>query len=889
MMLGLSLAITQPRLAGAGAVPPAVYDYVIIHDGDASTPNSFLKTLADIEADGTGGTVGVYQPSDAVYYSKTIITLSTTTAPVIFQAAELGVRIDRVVNETSDAEIHLIGLELVSYETPMVDPVIKCDDVAGDFHVIDCDVKGNWHGDPDFAFDPTAAYEEYGHVRAAVSGGLITGGTIIHPFIGNNWGDGSTDTGTATITIQNNSTTHPSGTVATGWSVNIVAGVITGVNAGTSGTGYQSSAASLEQIFDIDGRVTPRDLLGAGFQTGGVCTGRMYFTNNRFSLLGDGIKPSYGDMEIVGNSFDLMCGDSVSFKAHLTNGNIFVCNDNFFTRPIVRDDDFGNPHADCIQGEASLLTADCLVEIERNVAMNGTTRGYTQGVHLADTSAANTHAYSGRICDNIFAVDGAVNAILVSRIRDFMMKGNTACKYDVARADGKNVGVTASIILQEKAYGSVYWGLNLAEGITSMPSGVKVEGNVLLTVNSAADYTAKFVLPHSLPATKTAALAAFVTQGAAIACGAQRPSSGVDFVAGTTDLTLEPTYGRAAPTLNAPLSTASASGWCRIVGGPDSGSYSVTGTGFAVEFANDNIGTGSASGGTSGTYDLTTKPYFRLTRTTGAVNNVTESGTVTWRAAYATQWLITTTPAGSYAGVDNQNAAWSLLAAPGLGTATNHNMAVISAEIRFDAISNSRQIFARTTSQDQIQTTTGNILHVNFASAGVNARTVDALTAGSYMRIIILIDTTTSRIQVIIDTERKLLSTAAITLNDTLDLNAIFNTGAGYAMFASNTGTNLMNGAMRYFYWHSWNKAARPNLAIPLADTDAEVAAWYNRFSPDTVGANGNGVLTDSVLGAEQPLGFWNFDTTAANDAGGQPNLGSVASRPFIKQASTYV
>lgn len=877
------------------------YDYLITNDGSAGTPGSFLNIMALGPATLAGKTIGVQPlPGGAAYSKKSfgtgqLLPGGTLGQTITFKATSKPCRIDRLSFNTGNVSMIWDGFDLLSYQTPMVDSVVYNETWAGDLTFNGNYMSGNYRGDPYFPLDVLKEdYKEYAHVRAIVSGGVVTGGTVMRAYIGDNWTGAKTDplNGTITFNIVNtvNVTKTGTGTNASG-TINVVNGFLdqASINITAGGTLYSSTSTSLETIFDIPGRITMKGLLdyiyrdGVNTQAG---NGRVYWLDNYMTLASNGIKSKRPGHTIIGNTIDAMHGDCIGINGG-TGGVETVIKFNFLTRPVARGDDYGQPHCDGIQfgNQGTMLVSDHLLWIEGNVISNGVTRANFQSMLISDVPAPpSTVAYSGRICNNI-AMNATVPIMMqISRARDLLIYGNTFGRYDPT--DPVNAGTTGQVAIVSAAYGSVYVGENIYEFSAGFPPTARLENNAIVTPRSSADYQAKFANPLSHPTTLAECIAAWTSIGAVADKGAVRTGNPVDWVNRTVNVSGERVYAKFATYLDAPLSTPVTSAWTRIIGGPDTGSYSVSGSGFTVEFADDRQGTNTVAGGTAGTY--TRGKYIRAKMTTGAANNTTEAASITL-GGFTYTWSVITTSVLSYSSIDNQATAWSLLAAPGLGTATNHNMLVFSMEARADVITTGRVFLGRTTSNDQVSVVTPGVFQLALSTGGVTAKTEMTLTANTWYRIIVLIDTTLQRVEIIVNDGKATLATAAATLNGSMNLNTLFNSAPGLGLFAANAGGVMIDGQMRFLYWHSWNKASRPNLAIPPANTEEDVTNWYSRFSPDFIGANGNGVLTDTVLGPEQPLGLWKFAPALANDPGGQPNLGSVANRPWIKQAGLYV
>ena len=106
--------------------------------------------------------------------------------------------------------------------------------------------------------------------------------------------------------------------------------------------------------------------------------------------------------------------------------------------------------------------------------------------------------------------------------------------------------------------------------------------------------------------------------------------------------------------------------------------------------------------------------------------------------------------------------------------------------------------------------------------------------------------------------------------------SALFHSSGDLGIFGeSDGGGTLFDGAFE-FMWIDWGGSG---YTIP----DITLASIRNKWAAGIIGANGNGPT------GSQPKCFWTAtDLTEANSGGGMPNLGSISSKPLVKQAGTY-
>ena len=863
----------------------AQYDYLVTNDGDATTANSFASVLALGAPALSGKTVGVQPLAGGARYSKKTFSLDVTTQPVTFQALGANCRIDRIKFDDNAAEIILDGFEILSYQIPMTEPVIEQINSPGPFTIKNSPrVAGNiGDGDPLAAFNPdTNLYKELGNVVAIVDEvtGAITGGEVYNPYIGDNWTGDKTDplNGTITFEITKGRPQNP-GSGASGITIQVVDGYLQEqtIQVGNGGSGYLDTTNELTTLFKIPGAVRFSDKMSYIFQVSppSIAHGRATFLNNYVTLGRRGLV-GHENMHIEGNWFDNLMGDQVQIGG--ANALLFDANPlgtvvtwNTFSRAFVRGFDYGNPHCDYIQlGGNNTRLADWNVRIEGNVMLTGQSRSSGQGIFLSDM--VPPHAYTGRVCNNFVVIDESINCLNVEESKDLIVYGNTVARYDHSNAGNAN---TASVNFPGSTSGTVIVGCNIAEGYTGLAPRIRTEldPNASLLRNDAADYLAKFAAPDTQPATRDALIAAYASIGSVSSKGAGRTGGHVNWAARTVDLSGEPVAATFDNLQGAPISSSVPSNVARIVGGPDTGTFEVTGPGFAVQFADDAAFTQNVTPpATSGAYAR--GKYARMACNTGSAGVTTVNGALTLNG-WLSSWSVTTASVLSYVGVDNGGAVWSKMSS-NLGAGV-HNKLVLSAEVRLDALSN-RVIAGRTATNDYLGVTTGPILQVLLGGGtNFNIRTSTALSTG-WRRIILVADMAAgiNGVTVMFDNTLAAINTSTSVVNaaGSLNLANLFN--GGWGLMSHNTGATVLDGAFRYLFWHSWSGGP----AVPDLSSQSLRDEFYNKFSADLINlANGSGPL------GVQPLGFWRAqDLTEANSAGGIANRGSGPTTAFIKQ-----
>ena len=518
----------------------------------------------------------------------------------------------------------------------------------GDNTFYNCTFRGGYGGPGSTGavytndFNPTAVYPEYACIVPTFTAGAITAVASTSPnnYVGGLLADG---TGYAWSVNTNTSTNgNVTWTVPATGTFDVVSGFITNIiitNGGASNAGTNPGLATqVKTITWAAQRPFYTITAGAVTSSGGISfTGRQLFYGCTFTDLKDGLKfgvssPGYVDVQWC--TFDRIYHDSIAlFIPSASTAVGFSITDNFFTRPMARDGDPFDPHSDIIQ----FFTADTIssnwpnVTIERNVYVNGNTRGYAQGVFMESNDASRRYT-NLRVVGNLILSEAMVNQLALGNTDGAYVYRNTFVRFVPDDADNTATISTARYNTNCTAIGNSYIAKNFAETFTT--SGVVVtSGNVTLTPSSTADYETKFTAvpttaggAGSWPSTKSAALAAFAPEVAFAGTGAGGSDGYLDYTNGTTDLTKEPVFTAFVDLSGQTPSSSVSSSWVQLMGGPSTGSISITGGTY--QFADDAAGT-NATVATSASGTYTRGKFIRLNVTNSASGLTTTTATVT--------------------------------------------------------------------------------------------------------------------------------------------------------------------------------------------------------------------------------------------------------------------
>jgi hypothetical protein len=511
-----------------------------------------------------------------------------------------------------------------------------------------CTIRGGYGGPTSSGlvytndYNPTAIYPEYACILPTFTGGAITAVSSTSP---NNFVGGLLANGTGYTWTVNTNTSSNGGvtwtTPATG-TFDVVGGLITNIvitNGGASNAGSTTSLATRVKTITWTAQRPFLNVSAAGVNaSGGISfTGRQLYDSCTFSDLRDGIKHAVGSpgyIDVTNCTFDRIYHDFLALSIPSAGSGVgYAITDNFFTRPMARDGDPFDPHSDIVQ----FYTADTIasnwpnVTIERNVYVNGVTRGYAQGIFMESND--NARRYTNlRIVGNLILSEAMVNQLALPNTDGAYVYRNTFARLVPDDADNTSTVSTARHNSLTTAIGNTYIAKNFAETFTFTGLST-LSGNVALTPSSTADYEAKFLsVPTtaggtgSWPSTKTAALSAFSPEAAFVGTGAAGSDGYLDYTNRTTDLTKEPVFTAFVDLSAQTPSSNVSSGWVQILGGPATGSISITGGTY--QFADDAAGT-NATVATSASGTYTRGKFVRINLTNSASGLTTTTGTIT--------------------------------------------------------------------------------------------------------------------------------------------------------------------------------------------------------------------------------------------------------------------
>jgi len=491
-------------------------------------------------------------------------------------------------------------------------------------------------------YNPTATYPEYACIIPTFTAGAITALSCTAP---NNYVGGLLADGTGYAWSVNTNTSTNGGvtwTVPATGTFDVVSGLITNLvitNGGASNAGTNPGLGTQVKTITWAAQRPFINVTAGGVGASGGITwdaGTQIFEDCTFSDLRDGIKHSIaapGKFIARRNTFIRLYHDAiVPALAGSEAGADRTITDNFVTQVMALPTDPFDPHADGVQTYMGTSTPSDWpnVTIERNVMLIGNTRGVAQGIFME--SLTGKYYTNLRIVGNMVLSAYDINQMALPDTNGAYVYRNTFVR--MVPDDPQNSGRDATLRYNSgrTAIGNSYIAKNFYEAVSL--SGVYVgSGNVQVTRGDNTDYNAKFASPPtyaggagSWPTTKAQALAAFAPETAYIGTGAGGSDGYLDYTNNTTDLTKEPVFVAFVDlTAQTPSSNVS-SGWVQILGGPATGSISITGGTY--QFADDSSGT-NATAATSASATYTRGKFLRLNVTNSASGLTTTTATVT--------------------------------------------------------------------------------------------------------------------------------------------------------------------------------------------------------------------------------------------------------------------
>lgn len=871
------------RIGSASALAPIAYDYLISND-NPSGAGSWNAVLTLGGATLAGKVIAI---APGTYSAQTIaLTQTVTPAVVTFAALYPGSTLPRVQGITISGVSSNVTFDHVEvvYAPWVVAGTRQCvgysNTITGAISWNKCSFRGAYRGDFNAVFDPTSdLYPEYANITVSTvdGSGAITGLSILTPYVGDLVADG----------IVSLAITVGTGAVCT---MTVSGSQIVSYTIVSGGTGYVANplgGITSASFVSWTGQVRMIDRLAYGHQTNAATfTGALSITDCAFYFLNNAIKvmpTGNTTVTITGNTFDTIYQDEISFiVATGTTWPAITIAWNFSTNPFSRDTDAGAPHSDDFQtGNSNGTPAnDMVMSIVGNIWCQAGARGTKQGPFFSDEAVGATLGPNGEFCGNIILTRNDSNNFLIDHASEFYAFGNLGVRWDYNDSANATYAATftPTYVGKEMMFGgNIFEDKNLANGqlgnldTTSQPNVFLGRQGVTIA------YTTVFANPGSHPKTLAQVLAAFATVGAYAGYGPQAGGY-IDYVNRTRDRTKEPTFIIKPVDLpSAAVSTAFTSTWTRIMGGPSTGSWSVTGSGFQVQFADDVSGTNAtAASSAGGTY--TRDKYVRLTFTTGSVGLTTATGVLTLRGTNYT-WNVTTASVASFAEVDTNNVAWSNTGQP--DTTTGIDRMVYAWEALVDVATANDALCDNTSDNTSVGIASGGKWKLKQISSSFLSATLNsAMSTSVYERHVVIIDYTaalpvSNMIRWYKDGVLQTIGTLTGPASSPTSISMATFFGTAWRMFVNST-TGIIDGHLRFFFLDY----GKSSLGYTLPD-ESNPTTLNNKFSADQINlTDGSGAL------GHQPKIFLTGDATAWN--AGIANKGTL-SFTLNKQAGTYI
>lgn len=516
--------------------------------------------------------------------------------------------------------------------------------------------------------DPTGTtrYPEYACITPTFDDtGAVVGYTIQRNNVAGLMADG-----TYPLTFSNASNIVFS-TLPTGWTMTVAGGVITTVTAGTAGASNATTATGVgirSSMISWTGQNRMINYLkfGVGRDASSVSvTGLQSWIDCDFTDLANAIKftPTGGAL-VEGCTFSRIYMDTIALgiASDGDTGGPVTVRFNTYTQGFSAQGDPGDPHADMMlqmymddQGVTQTTVDWGPVTVEGNVVFDGNTRGHGQMILMAD-NPQNIYYKDVRIVGNIGLSRLSKVGIQSEGMRNGYVYRNTIARFTYDATDNVGNGVNCSITPPTVGWNPVgeqtFWDSNIAESFSGMDGGVSTGNGVLLgTQGASIAYATVFTAPPTVaagsgswPTTRAGVISAFSPTAGYVGKGAAGSDGYIDYTAKTIDTAMEPVFVKFTSLSGQTTSSAVSSEWRKILGGPATGTYTVTnGT---VQFADDVSGTGATATSTSGSY--TRGKYMRLNLTNSASGSTATTATITFNGTWARSFASTTASSASF-------------------------------------------------------------------------------------------------------------------------------------------------------------------------------------------------------------------------------------------------
>ena len=894
-MLGLSSLSLALSYTPNGGSAPVSYDFIIQDPADWTDP-TYLGLLT------TGGTVGVDAYPGG--YSNISIT-ATPSSPLIITGTDPNNMpiIDKLtLGNLTNVTLTTMRVVTSSWNSSPTDPITMGTGggtcvIGGTVNLEGLFITGNYRGDIDAyqTFDYTSHdIPEYACIKSVTSGGSY-GPLSVDPtseYIGDLLADG---VGYSAIPRVSGG----SGFIGT---FDVVGGRITNPLLVSGGTGYadQKTPQLTLNIYASPARMVAHMCNGVGGKMSVPSGATFNFHNNTGKFLGSFFKPAMGSastsgtISIVNNELDGYYTDSISFSLP-TAPTLLEYKWNRFTRHFGRTTDVENPHGDCIQLFRVKQTAQTVADVRiiGNEALNSIAcRSDAEAFVFLSDSVVTTNpnpdppgtkrAYSVYFVGNS-GMTLAPKSYDVDVMENCFVYGNnglpgkpTSTPLDHVSA----VSIVSTLVAAQPAYGQNLFENNIAEdvrvGAGATPRTTVRNNTKTGLITTSSSYSTYFGVTTD-PATIAEARTMRKGVGAYADHGCYRDSAWINHAAQTHDPSLEPSFVRFPTVINQTASSIATSDWCRIIGGPDSQSVSVSGGTYdtATSVALDGTVTGLTSGLTSGTHARGT--YVRMNVATASAGSTATTATMTIRGTYTFDFNAITATASSYTIADNQGTAYSRITS--LPTFTGGVGFIWALRFRVDAYTPGDYLFANQTGTQlnlQYQTNQWRLTMKNGSTVG--SRFVMSQQAGTMVTLIAAFDLT--------QTDKELAcrmfsngvelshtsSNSAYGGPTTLANTDIWNTQS-LNILSNNTGT--LDGAIEWLWFDIYTSiGSMPDVSDP---------AVLAEFSTDKFAAD----FSTSIL--PQPKLAYGGASSLASWDGTFTNAGSHAGANLVKQAGTYV
>lgn len=881
----LSLGLTMMRGGGGGENgPPVSADFTITSDAD------WASVIALAAASTGAKTVRVAAGS----YTKKTVSLATGSMITFVGDGKNLTVIDQLVLDSAVGVTFRDMMVLTSLWQSAPSPPVEIKGACDDWHFKDCRIRGNYRGNTTDRIDTLADLPEYACITATIAGGQVT--VLDHtarPFVGDLVGNG-----VHPLTLLSTGGTGFSGTMT------VLDGYITSTAITTAGSGYNTSLHTTARItWAGQQRMTSYLQYGIQKPDGSASSGAFSVVDCEFWDLQSGVKLGIsGEALVRGCKFDGIYCDTISLglENNIVPPRVTIL-DNFYTRIFSKAGDAGDPHADAViqlffhAGRPAAPTPSQYdwpgLTVERNVLVNGAARGGAQGVFISVSPSVRRYI-KPRIVGNIVASAHLTNSIMVGGAWDAFIWRNLSIRYDPTDSSGGSA--TINLGTSGEFEGQSLLGRNIGEAIIIKNlTHVDQSSYPNLTVGKGGAnvaYSAVFEDHDLPPTTLEEAIAAYTVKGAYSAFGPLNGDGYIDYLARTTDRSMEPTFARWRQVINQPVGSLIESDWSPVLGGLPGRAISA-GPGVEYRIADDRAAT-NVTAWTSAPGTVDPGQYVQRRHTSSATNNATTSTNLTINGQVF-PWAVATESATAYPLADNGNSAWSKVASP-VATATGQRKFLIAGGFLFDAVATNMRVFGVAGQVFNMFVGTGGVLRFSMINSTILTAIANfTITAGVYCRYAITVDFTkkdpSEVIKIVVNGELASLNFGTGTNDSTVDsqqgdrvlsLATLFSSDLG--LFGYATGANLMDGQQDLWLFDSGDGSyILPDIADP---------AVFGLLSPDILGAN-----VTALTGALPRLCYFGpkgagdgSEVDTWNATGGLPNRGGGGVRPLIKQAGVF-